>query len=308
MLSIQHAMLLQSYKKNNTEREMAGVVYPDAIRAYSGRRELSHFEKSSDGKETSYMKFPSSMKTSEEAVKRLLNQPNVTYLSSNIKTAAIGEDTDINKFYDTNKHLDPTLHKAIEWHLKQDIEFDRFIRNEIDCSGKYEDKFVFNGKEMDGKETRALIGDIEQHGIYVLAHRLYEEQGITANQQWLQDEVAPALDSEYNSELAKKTFSFMNIKPEYNELITNHDWSKLNSGPLPREKYEVLYDKVLQSMSPTNRSFTYENKLTPSMPSFTTPVASSKQAVAEEKRSISVTSDNTMTYPEKESPSDGYEY
>lgn len=44
MLSIQHAMCLASHSRNPGSRLTAATLYPDAIRAYSGPRQYSHFE------------------------------------------------------------------------------------------------------------------------------------------------------------------------------------------------------------------------------------------------------------------------
>ena len=67
--------------------------------------------------------------------------------------------------------------------------------------------------------------------------------------------IKPILDKEYSSDLADKTYSFMNIQPEINELISNHDWSRLADGPLPLAVYEKLYDDVDTSMSEVDKLF-----------------------------------------------------
>ena len=126
--------------------------------------------------------------------------------------------------------------------------FDNFIRTEIDCSKKYDDIFVFNNKTMNGKELRTLIADIEQQGIYIMAYRLYKKWDMTVNQAWFERNIRPILEEEYCSDLADKTFSYMKIREDVDELISRHDWSKLNSGALPLSKYDKLYDDVQQSM------------------------------------------------------------
>lgn len=264
MLSIQHAMCLASHSRNPGSRLTAATLYPDAIRAYSGPRQYSHFEKLESGKFSYYMQFPSDMHADKAVVQSKVSDCNADI--GLVRPCAIGEDTDINSFYEHNNHLEGVMKKGIDYHLHQDIVFDDFIRREIDCTDKYDDKFVFNGQEMDGKAVRGLIGDIEQHGIYVLAHKLYEEKGITANQEWLTETIKPAIDAEYSSDLSDKTFSFMNIRPDINELITNHDWSKLNDGPLPLSSYETLYDDVEKSMSNVDK--TYNGNVGRKLPSY----------------------------------------
>ena len=74
MISIQHTALyyLALYSARNAynpdfkskldkefQDEVPYVVLPDGIRAYSGPRPISHFEKTPDGNGVSYMRFPS---------------------------------------------------------------------------------------------------------------------------------------------------------------------------------------------------------------------------------------------------------
>ena len=49
------------------------------------------------------------------------------------------------------------MREGIVLHLQQDILFDRFIREQIDCSRKYEDIFFFHGQKMNGKELRNVL-------------------------------------------------------------------------------------------------------------------------------------------------------
>lgn len=246
MLSMQHVMCLYEKNGHPSNRLVAATVYPDAIRAYTGPRQYSHFEKSYDGSDSSYMTFLSDMKAEKDVVTEQLAK--TKHLVSDVKPCVIGEETDIQAFYNHNKGLESEMKKGIGYHLQQDMTFDTFIRDEIDCSKKYDDVFEFQGDTFDGKGVRGLIGDIEQHGIYVMAHRLYEKQGITANQAWFEENVKPALDDQYCADLSGKTFSFMKISPAVNQLITEHDWSKLNDGPVALQDYNVLYDTVQKNM------------------------------------------------------------
>ena len=253
MLSIQHAMCLINHNPNADSKLIASTLYPDAVRAYSGPRQYSHFEKSEDGSFSYYMTFPNDMHVGKDVIQERISEvePDISL----VRPCAIGEDTDIQAFYDHNKRLDKDVKHGIDYHLHQDMIFDKFVRDEIDCSDKYNDKFVFRGQQLDGKDLRCLIGDIEQHGIYIMAHKLYEEKGITANQDWLLNNIKPALDKEYSSDLADKTYSFMNINPMINELISNHDWSRIADSPLPLSVYEKLYDDVEASMSDVDTSY-----------------------------------------------------
>lgn len=249
MLSIQHVLCGVLYYKNDSfKSKIASIVFPDAIRAYSGPRQYTHFEYSEDGNDTSYWIMPDSMKyVTKESVSESLSMNR--HLVQNIHPCVIGEKTNINKFYETNSHLPKSLFEGIEMHLKQDMVFDDFIREIINCNNRYNDMYIYNNNLYDGKGIREVIAEIEQYGIYVLANIIYEQQGITVNQLWFEENIKPILEREYPKDLADKTFSYMKIDETFNELITNHDWSKLNDGPITYEKYIDLYNDVLNYMT-----------------------------------------------------------
>lgn len=136
-------------KAKNLQNGLGYVLLPDAVRAYSGPRPYSHFERSSDGKDVSYWAFPTDVKGyTKEFIQADIKE--YAHLAE-IKPCAIGEDTDINAFYARNKHLPETMFTGIEMHLKQDIVFDKFIRDEIDCSNKYSDVFFFTERKWMAK-------------------------------------------------------------------------------------------------------------------------------------------------------------
>ena len=241
MLSIQHVYSLLLHDSNANSRLIAAAVYPDAIRAYTGPRQYSHFEESADGRDVSYMRFPD-MKTDENGVKEYVQQ--YAHLTENIRSCAIGENTSYESFLIHNEHLDEEMQRGISIHLKQDILFDSFIRENIGCSKRYEDLFSFNGQQLSGKEVRFLIGKIEQQGIYVLSYLLFQKYGITTDQEWLCQNIKAVLNQEYPADLAEKTFSYMKIDPKVNEWITANDWSHISCGDLTLEQYRDLYDAV----------------------------------------------------------------
>lgn len=250
MLSIQHVMsmvLATNNDKEYVDKHIASVVFPDAIRAYSGPRGLSHFEKGTDGS-SSYWKFPTGMKTvTKESVDLSLALD--SYLAAAPK-AFIGEESDIEAFRKHNRHLPKEMYEGCEAHLKQDIIFDNFIREKIDCKEKYKDRFfIISGKgereEIDGKTLRNIIANIEQQGVYILAYEIYERTGTLINQQWFDEVVYPALKRDYPEDLAEKTYSYMKIHPMINELITNKDWSKLDKivvGNIRYKDFKKLYN------------------------------------------------------------------
>ena len=74
MITLQHTLVtLLGLRGNEREldEEIQYVLLPDAIRRYCGPRQYSHFEKSYDGKDTSWLAYPRDLKTltKEEAEK-----------------------------------------------------------------------------------------------------------------------------------------------------------------------------------------------------------------------------------------------
>ncbi len=247
MITLQHTLVtLMGLRGNEREmdEEMQYVLLPDAIRRYCGPRQYSHFEQAYDGSDVSWFKYPLALKgLTKEEVDRLPK-----HIVSEIKECDLGETTNIGVFEEHNTHLPPKYFAGVKKHLTQDFIFDRFVREEIDCSKMYDKKYAFNGQEYDGKGIRGVIADIEHHGVYVLAYMLNKAYGITVNQEWFDKHVKSILDEKYPEELAESAYGFMKIKPEINERITNGDWTHLEEGPLPLEKYIKMYEEVIKEM------------------------------------------------------------
>lgn len=188
------------------------------------------------------MQFPEDMHTEKDAIEKSIAAHG--HLVSDIRPCAIGEDTDFDVFLAHNRHLTGEVREGIVLHLQQDILFDRFIREQIDCSRKYEDIFFFHGQKMNGKELRALISEIEQQGIYVMSYILYQKYHVSMHQGWLEKVVRPALEAEYPKDLAEKTFSYMRISSSVNAHIAVGDWSKLGAGYIPLYDYMKFFAEL----------------------------------------------------------------
>lgn len=90
------------------------IVYPDAIRAYTGDQRFSHFECSIDGQQSA-MIFPNTMTISDPCYfSNKLIGPTSEDLGI---SCAIGDDTNINAFYKYNLSLPEIMQKGIEMHL-----------------------------------------------------------------------------------------------------------------------------------------------------------------------------------------------
>mgnify|MGYP003288684454 CR=1 FL=1 len=163
-------------------------------------------------------------------------------------------ETSIESFEEHNTHLNYRYFAGVKKHLTQDYIFDRFIREKIDCSRMYEDKFVFEGQEYDGKGVRGLIADIENQGLYILAYMAEKTYGKKTNQAWFDKHVKARLDEEYTEDLAAGTYNYMKIPAVINERITNGDWSHLDDGPIPYEEYLKTPDELLKKIACSEKS------------------------------------------------------
>ena len=248
MITLQHTLVTLFGNRGDEEKldeEISYVLFPDAIRRYCGPRQYSHFEENPEKEgDISWLEYPSDIKNvSKESL-----QAQKKYLVPGIPPCALGERTDIPTFEAHNGHLSPRYFAGVKKHLEQDVVFDDFIREQIDCSKKYEDKFVFQGKEYDGKSVRALIADIENQGLYILAYMMHKAYGITANQEWFDKHVKQNLNKEYPEDLANGTYQYMRIPDEINRRITEGDWTHLDDGVISYKEYVEMYEKAVSKM------------------------------------------------------------
>lgn len=268
MLTTQHILLnrLMSDEKWADDQFAGGVVFPDAIRAYSGPRQYSHYEYSDDGTDCSWWIMPTNMATvTRESVQASLKDG--SHLAAN-KKAPFGQETNWVSFVSHNSDMaleNPSMFKGVMTHLKnQDVVFDRFIRERvIDVSRMSEgivgaqEAFLKRGRISEGvkieqrngkavfasdRDARAAVTAVEQFCIYVLAERLYRNCGVTASTAWFQTTVREKLARVYPTELVESSVSYMKVAEPYNTWIEQHDFARLEDGPLTLEDYNRLYD------------------------------------------------------------------
>lgn len=179
MLSMQHIMCAvlngaDTHKEEDKEY-LAAVIFPDAIRAYTGARELSHFEFNPTKGDVSWMKFPNTMNVTKEFMDEWMKDN--SYLSPGIPKGPLGQQTHIKVFEKMNKDLEGTpLYKGLQNHLKQDIVYDKYVRDNI------------------GSDRDKIFED-EDFAMYVAAYYIYEKRGITCNKEWFDNEIKPILDT-----------------------------------------------------------------------------------------------------------------
>lgn len=177
MLTLQHSLVTFLALDGDIERFRFIVAYdllPDAIRRYTGARQTSHFEINSTETDVSFMKFPLDLKNLTKETSEKIEG----HLAGDIKPCCIGETTQLHVFDQWNKHLPIQYYCGIRMHLIQDYFYDEFIRKIIDCNDKYNDKFIYNGKSVDGATVRKYVADIEEDGFCILAKEIYDKYGV----------------------------------------------------------------------------------------------------------------------------------
>lgn len=273
MISIQHAALyyLALNSARNTcyaadptklnaefQKEVPFVVLPDAIRAYSGPRPISHFEKTPDGNGVSYMTFPS-----EEELKVLSKETFKDVVkfhhAEGYLPCVIGEKTDIREF--DRKNFGHKHYHALRVHMFQDAILDEVLREElIDASLRFQDIFTVRHDtsiKIDGTELRRQVAEFERIGFIMLAGIVYERTGTVMNNAWFKSVVEPALYAAYPADLAENTFKYMKLKDETEARITNLQFALTDEDralvPMAKELDNILMDMYTEAYFYTRR-------------------------------------------------------
>lgn len=249
MLTLQHSLVTFLALDGDIDRFRFIVAYdllPDAIRKYTGVRQTSHFEINSTGTDVSFMKFPLDLKNLTKETSEKIEG----HLAGDIKPCCIGETTQLHVFDQWNKHLPIQYYCGIRMHLIQDYFYDEFIRNIIDCSDKYNDKFIYNGKSIDGTTVRKYVTDIEEDGFCILVKEIYDKYGVVTDQAWFDRNVRDIIKTVYSDDLATGTYNYMKIKPEINRAIQTQDWRKCRLHKIANiSGYRAMYSVVHKNCS-----------------------------------------------------------
>lgn len=249
MLTLQHSLVTFLALDGDIDRFRFIVAYDllqDAIRKYTGARQTSHFEINSTGTDVSFMKFPLDLKNLTKETSEKIEG----HLAGDIKPCCIGETTQLHVFDQWNKHLPIQYYCGIRMHLIQDYFYDEFIRKIIDCSDKYNDKFIYNGKSIDGTTVRKYVADIEEDGFCILAKEIYDKCGVVTDQAWFDRNVRDIIKTVYSDDLATGTYNYMKIKPEINRAIQTQDWRKCRLHKIANiSGYRAMYSVVHKNCS-----------------------------------------------------------
>lgn len=222
--------------------ELPWVLLPDAIRKYIGPRHISHFEKTPNGADTSWIIFPN------ETTLKLLSSLEITefvqfYHAKGYPDCAIGEKTSIEKFDElnwTHKH-----YHAIRSHLLQDVVFDEILRERmIDKTKRFLNCYPLKkepNQEIDGETLRTQISMFEEYAFLKLTKAFYDRTGFVANRKWFDENVKTALLEAYSTEMAEHTYAYMDISEEQEDIINMYALQERESIRIP--KYEELLEE-----------------------------------------------------------------
>lgn len=302
MLTMQHYMLGVLHG-DHSDSYMQGMMMPDVIRGYGVSRKMTHSEESIDGKDVAWWQFPTDVKnmTREDVAAIAADGHDIHDRSMPFGELSHPEVfAKHNQSLPDDEYKGIMSHLAA-----QDCAFDDFVRDElIDVTHMHEakdgecrvgarmdkalvperlkkmvdgatmhDKDAYATRPVDDgmyyfdtdKAARGYVTDAEQHGIYVLAERLWKEKGITANQEWFDKIVGPKMHEFFPDDLADSAMKYMKLDSDYDELITNHDFSYATAGPaVDKKAYDKLYDRVLSCMDAidaSGKTFDYQKWL-----------------------------------------------
>ena len=251
MITRQHAALtfmsLATIGRTKTFRKyFPWVLLPEAIRAYIGPRQPSHFEELPDQTDISRMVFPSPRdlkRTNRDTAMKVIN-----FHLADAPKCVIGEKTRIEVFDYLN--IEHDFYHALRVHLLQDRILDEVLRNEmVDVKERFSDIFTIkhSGKCIDGKELRTQIARFEELGFIKLVGMVYERTGLLLEREWFDRRVYDSLKKAYPADLAENTYRYMSISDELNNRINGLQFDLTEEEKASVEITENL-DHVLQNM------------------------------------------------------------
>jgi hypothetical protein len=206
------------------KEEIPWVLLPDAIRAYTGARQTSHFEKTDNHLDEAWMIFP------DKETLKSLNKDNArelvkTYVPAcGYKAAVIGEQTDV-RMFDVKNYGHEHYH-ALRCHMLQDVILDEVLRDRlVNVCERFNNRFTVQHNHtiiLDGQELRSQIALFEQLGFIHLLGKIYEATGMVLDRDWFDHHVYEALLKVYPADLADNTYKYMAISDELNQRIKEH--------------------------------------------------------------------------------------
>ncbi|MDH6367068.1 MULTISPECIES: hypothetical protein [unclassified Breznakia] len=216
-------------------------LLPDAIRFYSKDRKYSHFENDQYTDLHRFgMIYPNDLKklTSDEVVTNCLD---VTGGTEQV-TCSIGETTNIDLFEMLNRFsIDEAKYNEIKLHLQEDMMFDTLLREELDCSKKFEDVFYSkNGKQMNGVELRDFVRDMDLYISAKYISQIQKEQNLDVKE-WVQKDLFEYLRNLYPMDMLANSYKFLSNEIYWDKLLRISD----NIHELDTIESEFTYFEML---------------------------------------------------------------
>ena len=202
------------------------VLLPDAICGYVGSRQMSHFEATPDGTDTSWMEFPSTEVLSHLS-KDTVEEKVHCYMAKSYSKCVVGEDTKIGKF-DHHNYAHQHYHD-LRVHIVQDICMDRTMRkNMVSVKQRFEDCYTVHHNHsivLDGIQLREQIARFEELGFIHLCGKVHESTGMLLDGNWFDQYVLGALIDTYPEDLANSTYRYMKFSKELDKRIKTMDFT-----------------------------------------------------------------------------------
>jgi len=210
-------------------REAIILTTNDSMRCWLGSRAPSHNTINPATGKISWITYPAD-DVSVWNKGMVLSAP--MYDAGKPWTSCIDEETILDEFWEHNAI---TIQNTLFYlHLVQDVAYDSYIRELIDCTRRSDNLFTFKGTTYTGDELRGkgmarwngngLINTMDAHFYVRLAKVCYEMTGTLINSEWIENVYKPAFYDVYSQELAENTVKFTAIDPTADEIITSMRW------------------------------------------------------------------------------------
>lgn len=227
------------------------VILPEAIVYYTEMPQMSHFEKNMNDDKCSSIEYPSDIFTLSSDNPYKNKAAKMCHLETGYNPYAIGGDIDITAFDECTSHLDSLYRKGLKMHLRHDIVYRQFLREHIDCERERLGVFQFDNNIMGNLSLQSMVDEISEWGAYVLAFMVerLEPDSPAVDKDWFEDNVISKCFSTYPYMMADYVRKTAVVSKDIDDYITNKDWSHFDDMPIPFDKYERMYQKLLYNQN-----------------------------------------------------------
>lgn len=218
-------------------RNIPWVLFLDASESMGEAHKASHFEQFSNG--VAYMQVPSpeSVKESEK-----LNIP--CYIPEGVVSTKVREKIDMDSFW--RKNRSHPYRRELGIHLLQDDIINQILKKYIvNTSQAYRDlyyPYTGSAKYMDGKTLQRYIDLWKKKGTLYLVGKILEQTEILMDNNWLEENVLPALQYTFSPSLAEELWRKIRFSEFENSRIKKGGMAFLPTKEECQE-LETLCDK-----------------------------------------------------------------